>query len=398
MNDDGKKILYYQCFSGISGDMNLGALVDLGVPADYLLGELKKLELSNVTISFSKESRHEIYGTNATVSVSHPTRIARKLKDIYEIIEEADIAPVVKTTARKIFQTLAEAEGKIHDKSPEQIHFHEVGGEDAIIDIVGSALAFHYLNVDEVWSSTVELGQGFVKSAHGIIPIPAPATTEILKNKPVHLGGTDFESTTPTGAAILSTLVTKFTDDPEITIQKTGYGVGKHQGSTRPNLLRIFLATHNKSSVLLTNLAEEIECTIDDMNPEWYDWIMKKLFEAGANDVTLTPILMKKNRPGMKLSVLCPGDKADGIGIALLRETTTIGYRRRQVRKYSLTRKVNTVQTRYGKVRIKESYLEKELITRKPEYEDCRKIAIDTGLPLRKIYEEIDRFLTKMDK
>jgi len=398
MHNTCKKILYYQCFSGISGDMNLGALADMGVPEDFLVREIKKLGLSNVTVTFKKESRHAIYGTEATVAVNHPTHIPRKLKDIYEIIDDADIQERVKETAKHIFHILSQAEGKIHKKSPEAIHFHEVGGEDAIVDIVGAALAFHYLGVDEVWASTVELGQGFVKSAHGVIPVPAPATTEILKDKPVHFGGTGFETTTPTGAAILAGLVTKFTDDPAMTIRKTGYGIGKHKDATRPNLLRVFLAENSDCSGLQEDFAEMIECTIDDMNPEFYDWIMEKLFRAGASDVTLTPVIMKKSRPGTVLSVLCPVEHADDIGMILLTETTSLGYRRRQVRKNSLSRKTETLQTRYGQVRIKKSYLGNQLINQKPEYDDCRRLASEQNIPIKQVYEEIYSLLNRQDK
>ena len=393
-----KKILYYQCFSGISGDMNMGAMVDLGVPEDYLVGELEKIELSNVKVSFKKDSRNAIYGTHATVSVMHPTLVSRNLRDIREIIDDTPLDQAVKETAKAIFQVLAEAEAKVHRSSPEKIHFHEVGGEDAIIDIVGAAIAFHYLQVDEVWASTIEMGQGFVKSAHGIIPVPAPATVEILKNKPLHFGGTDFETTTPTGAAILSTLVTRFTDDPGLAILQTGYGIGNHKGTSRPNLLRTFLAESIENTDLSEDVAEEIECTIDDMNPEWYDWIITRLFEAGALDVTLTPVFMKKNRPGMKICVLAPVEKSNGIGLILLKETTTIGFRRRRVRKNFLVRKISYLDTRYGKVRIKEAYLGNALINRKPEYDDCRKIAMDQNIPLKQLYEEINILLNDADR
>jgi len=378
--------------------MNLGAMVDLGVPEEYLIGELEKLELSNVKVSFEKDSRNAIYGTNAMVTVTHPTQVSRNLKEIREIIDDTSLNQAVKDTAKAIFQVLAEAEAKIHRSSPEKIHFHEVGGEDAIIDIVGAAIAFHYLQVDEVWASTIELGQGFVKSAHGTLPVPAPATVEILKNKPVHFGGADFETTTPTGAAILATLVTRFTDDPGMSILQMGYGIGKHQRTSRPNLLRTFLAESIENTNLGEEIAEEIECTLDDMNPEWYDWIITRLFEAGAQDVTLTPVFMKKNRPGMKICVLAPVEKSNRIGLILLKETTTIGFRRRRVRKNFLVRKISSLDTRYGKVRIKEAYLGDTLINRKPEYDDCRKIAMDQNLPLKQLYNEINILLNDADR
>ena len=398
MDQINRKILYYQCYSGISGDMNLGALVDLGVPADHLIRELNKLGLSNVSISFSKEAANAIYGTNATVIVTHPTYIARRLKDIHAVIDDSGLDANIKKTAKSIFGVLAEAEAKVHHSDPDKIHFHEVGGEDAIIDIVGAAIAFHYLNVDEVQASTIELGQGFVKSAHGILPVPAPATVEILKHKPVHLGGADFETTTPTGAAILVSLVNTFTDAPDFTILKTGYGIGKHKAANRPNMLRVFLAEKQRISGWEEDTAEEIECTIDDMNPEWYDWIIEKLLEAGAQDVTLTPVIMKKNRPGMKICVLSPAEKVREIGKILLQETTTIGFRWRQVSKTFLTRNTITLETPYGTVRIKEAYMDNTLINRKPEYDDCRKIAQDHHLPIKQVYDIIFNLLHNNDQ
>ncbi len=393
-----RKILYYQCFSGISGDMNLAALTHLGVPPDYLAGELEKLGLTNVKIRFEEASQNAIYGTKVTVEVAHPTGITRRLQDVYEIIEEAGLEEAVTDTAKRIFAKLAEAEGKIHNKPPDKIHFHEVGGEDAIIDITGAALAWHYLKVDEVWASTVELGSGFVKSAHGVLPVPAPATTEILRGMPVHLGGAGFETTTPTGAAILATLVSQFTDSPRMNVTGTGYGIGHHPGDQRPNMLRVFLGEYEPVTGPGEEEAEEIECTIDDMNPEWYDWIINRLLEAGAQDVILTPVIMKKNRPGMKIYVLCPVEKAGEIGMMLFRETTTLGYRHRRVSKKSLERKISLLDTPYGQVRIKEAYLEGRRVNRKPEYDDCRRIAGERNLPVKQVYEEIIRYLHENDQ
>ncbi len=388
-----KKILYYQCFSGISGDMNLAAMVDLGVPADHLKKELEKLALSNVKIHFRRESRNAIFGIQATVEVTHPTHLSRKLQDIYEIIDEAALERAVAETAKEIFRKLAEAEGKIHNKPPDKIHFHEVGGEDAIIDIVGASIAYHYLKVDEVWASTVELGSGFVKSAHGVLPVPAPATALLLEGIPVRLGGAGFETTTPTGAAILATLVSRFTDEPAMTLQQSGYGIGHHKGEQRPNMLRLFVGEVVTESGTYTDRAEELECTIDDMDPQWYEWLISRLFKEGAQDVTLTPVIMKKGRPGTRVTVLSPPEKTSSLGELLLTETTTIGYRRRTVEKHTLQRKERILQTPYGEVRIKESYLQGRLITRKPEYDDCRQIAARHHLPLPEVYKEIEKLM-----
>ena len=373
--------------------MNLGAMVDLGVPRDYLSAELEKLGLSNVSLRFEESAVNAIHGTKATVEVSHPTHVSRKLKDIFEIIDDAGLDAAVAATAKEIFSVLAGAEGKVHNRPPDKIHFHEVGGEDAIIDIVGASLALHYLEVDEVWASTVELGSGFVRSAHGTLPVPAPAVTAILRDMPVHLGGADFETTTPTGAAILAALVTSFTDDPSLTIRQTGYGIGHHKGDKRPNMLRVFLGEAHTGEGPLTDEAVELECTIDDMDPQWYEWLMTRLFDEGAQDVALTPVVMKKGRPGTRVTVLSPTERAEALGLLLLTETTTIGYRRRAVEKRTLQRKEVVLQTPYGEVRIKESYLGDRLITRKPEYDDCRRIAAEKGLPLPLVYQEIEKII-----
>ncbi len=392
-----KRILYYQCFSGISGDMNLAALIDLGLPEEVLLQDLEKLRLTNVKVHIRKEELHSLRGTRVDVEVKHSTHAARRLAEIHEVIDEAGLEPGVTAMAKKIFRILAEAEGKVHGKAPEKIHFHEVGGEDALIDIVGAAIALHYLNVDEVWASTVEAGSGFVEVAHGVLPVPAPATSEILRGIPVHLGGASFETVTPTGAAILAATVTRWTDTPAFAIEATGYGLGHHPGDQRPNMLRLFLAT-TCHEPLPEEILEELVCTLDDMDPQWYDWLTERLFEEGALDVTLTPVIMKKGRPGTQVSVLCTPPDAERLGDVLLRESTTIGYRRNEVSRVALPRTFSEVETPLGKVRVKESFSGEEVITRKAEYEDCRRIAREKGLPLRKVCEEVERYLHEHKK
>jgi pyridinium-3,5-bisthiocarboxylic acid mononucleotide nickel chelatase len=384
------QILYYHCFSGISGDMNLGAMVDLGVPESYLKETIAALTLPGVTLTFEQDARNGIYGTKATVEVAYPEKTHRTLKDIETIIRQADLSGEIRETALRVFMNLAEAEAGIHHKSVDTIHFHEVGGEDAMVDIVGAAAAFHYLHPDEVWTSMVELGSGFVHAAHGVMPVPAPATQALLAHAPVHIGGTDIEATTPTGAAILKTLTSRYVPDPSFIIKKTGYGVGHAVTGKRPNLLRVHLAEADDVRKELNNTAAEIlECTLDDMNPEWYEHIMEQLFNAGAADVTLTPVIMKKNRPGMIISVLSPVEKSTTLGDILLRESTSPGYRKYKVDKTWLDRKIVSFETSLGNVQVKESYRGEEIFTRKPEYEDCRRIAREKGIPLKSVYEQI---------
>ncbi|NOY36746.1 MAG: nickel pincer cofactor biosynthesis protein LarC [Chlorobi bacterium] len=391
------QILYYHCFSGISGDMNLGAMADLGIPETYLQEIIARLNLPGVELVFEKDSRNSIFGTKATVKISGNTTHHRTLKNIEKMIRDAEFSDEITTTALDIFQHLAEAEADIHHKTPDTIHFHEVGGEDAIVDIVGAAAAYHYLHPDEVWTSVVELGNGLVKTAHGTMPVPAPATAALLKDTPVHIGGTDMEATTPTGAAILKTLTTRYVSDPLFIIKKTGYGIGHTISEIRPNLLRVHLAEipRNKPS-FHTSEADILECNLDDMNPEWFEHIMDALFKAGAADVTLTPVVMKKNRPGMVISVLSPVNKSQMLGEVLLRETTSLGYRRYRVEKSFLDRRIITLETSLGKVNIKESYFGDQVFTRKPEYEDCRRIAQAKGMPLKKVYERIWEEISKI--
>lgn len=384
------QILYYHCFAGISGDMNLGAMADLGVPVDYLKSVVDQLNLPGVALDFTEDERNGIYGTRATVTCNPAKKVSRKLADIEEIITSADLPEAVIRTAMEMFRNLAEAEARIHRKTPETIHFHEVGGEDAMVDIVGAAAAYHYLSPDEVWTSEIELGSGTIKAAHGVLPVPAPATALILENAPVHIGGTDIEATTPTGAAILKTLTTKFVPAPAFNIRKTGIGVGQSRTGKRPNILRVHLAeTDSQEQEYNLEQAFMLECTVDDMNPEWYEHIMDRLFHAGAADVTLTPVIMKKNRPGMIISVLCTDEASKTIGNLLLTETTSLGYRKINVEKTFLDRRIRSVETSLGTVRVKESYSAGKVYTRKPEYEDCRKIALEKGISLKEVYQKV---------
>jgi uncharacterized protein (TIGR00299 family) protein len=390
------KILYYDCFSGISGDMNLAAIIDLGLEKNYLLTELKKLKLGGYKIKFSKEQRSDITGTRIdVVTESSENQTHRNLSDIEKIIDTSDLNKQVKSLSKRIFQKLGKAEAHVHNKSISKIHFHEVGAIDSIIDIVGAAICYDYFRFDKIFSSSVELGGGFVKASHGTLPVPAPATVEILKNVPTRIGGANFETTTPTGAAILSTMVNNFTDKINMVIHKTGYGVG-HKATELPNLLRVFVGEtepEQYSDKEKETKACMIECNIDDMNPEWYDYIMEKLFNQEVQDVFFTPLIMKKNRPAVKISILCSPDQTDDIKKLLFTETTTLGLRSYLVDKTALERKLSKLSTKYGEVTVKSAYYRNKLIHSKPEYEDCKRIAKEKNIPIREVLKHINTLL-----
>jgi uncharacterized protein (TIGR00299 family) protein len=403
------KVLYYDCFSGISGDMNLGAMVDLGVDPEYLKSELKKLHVDNFKVEFKTDQRKGITGTRAHVMIMKKKakslaagheqhNHSRNLNDIKEIINHSSLNDFVKKLSLDIFQRIAEAEAKIHGKSIDEIHFHEVGAIDSIVDIVGAAICIDYIKPDEIISSSVEVGGGFVKCEHGIFPVPAPATAEILKNIPIKSGAVQSETTTPTGAAILASLVNEFTDKIQFTIHKTGYGIGSEDFSI-PNVLRVHLGEFAGQSVSGEDVhtASLIECNIDDMNPEMYGHIMDLLFEKGADDVFITPIIMKKARPASKLSVLCSPETDGEITNILLTHTTSFGVRKQKVDKVVLKREFQKIMTRYGPVTLKTAIYKGKRLKSKPEYEDCVRIAKENNIPVHLIYQEINRLIANLN-
>lgn len=411
------KILYYDCFSGISGDMNLGALVDLGVDQSYLVNELEKLGIKGYSITFSADQRKGITGTKANVALTdetgriqpsftfdalksvtqkqsqsqqHSHEPSRNYADIRKLIHSSQLNDNVKQLSIDIFHKVAEAEAYVHGKSIDEVHFHEVGAIDSIVDIVGAAICIDFLKPDKILSSSVQLGCGMVKCAHGIFPVPAPATAEILKGKPVKLGAVPVETTTPTGAAILAALVNEFTDMPELNITRIGYGIG-HRDTAIPNVLRVYLAeTLEKStSGYLHSSSVMVECNIDDMNPEACEYIMDKLFETGAEDVFIQSIIMKKSRPAIKISVLTPSSVVSRVEDILLLESSTLGIRKYEVQKTMLHRTSKTIDTQWGPVRIKMGLVNDKIVKSKPEYEDCARIARLNNIRLTDVYNEI---------
>jgi hypothetical protein len=414
------KILYLDCFSGISGDMFLGAMLDLGLDEKIFLDELRKLPLSGFEVEIKKSESGGITGTDVYVK-AHEHHPHRGLKHIYEIIDGSGLKPEVKQKSKEAFLKLAMAEGKIHGKSPEQIHFHEVGAVDSIVDIVGSHILMDMLKPDKVCASPVNVGSGTVECAHGTLPVPAPATMEILKGMPVYSRGEEGELTTPTGALLLSSFVNEFTNIPMGITKKTGYGLGKARRSS-PNVLRaVLLDTFeietgkefnipgNKTGGDLRNagyLAEDIlkdgfdhdevavlEANIDDMNPQLYDEIMESLFEKGALDVFLTPIIMKKTRPAVKLTCICTVDKKIKLTETILRETTTIGVRETEMARTKLFREIKKVDTPLGQINIKISRKDNEIIRVTPEYEDLKKMAKEKGLSVQDVYGKIMKYI-----
>lgn len=418
------KILFYDCFSGISGDMNLGAMIDLGVDPDYLRNELKKLNVGGYEITVNKALKKGIEGTKVEVildsekkSESKPkinlqgfkvasgtqvlpviqtnTHHDRTYSDIKHLIETSSLSTKVKELSLDMFYRIGVAEGKIHGKPLSEVHFHEVGAVDSIVDIVGAAICIDYLKPDKIISTPPQLGGGFVKCAHGTFPVPAPATSEILKGIPVKTGAVNFETTTPTGAAILASLCSSFSEKNEFIPEKIAYGIG-HKDFDIPNVLRVMFVTgSNTSSNWDTEKSKLLECNIDDMSPESFGYIMNLLFEAGAHDVFFEPLMMKKNRPAQKISVLVKETLLDKILSIIFTETSTLGIRVLDCEKKMLQRKSQTLETPWGPVKIKYGLLNGEIIKAKPEFDDCAKIASENKIPVLKVMEEINR-LTKL--
>ncbi|PKK82571.1 MAG: TIGR00299 family protein [candidate division Zixibacteria bacterium HGW-Zixibacteria-1] len=378
------KAIYFDCFAGISGDMTLGALVDAGLDIEKLKTELAKLKLEGYTITTEKVTKNGITGTKVNVQIEEQ-KAHRHLKHINEIIDNSDLGDDIKQAGKKIFLRLAEAEAKIHNTTIEKIHFHEVGAIDAIIDIVGSVIGIKLLGIEKIYASRIHVGRGFVDCRHGKIPVPAPATVELLKDVPVFSTGIEKELTTPTGAAIISTLADSFGNLPAMNIGQIGYGAGTSDLEI-PNLLRVMIGEVAKSDYE-TDAVTVIETNIDDMNPEFYEYVSEKLFKQGALDVYTSPVYMKKSRPGVLLSVIADNDRIDDIISILFSETTTIGVRMHQVERMKLQREITTVNTIYGDIRVKISKYKGQIKNIAPEYDDCKKIADENNIPLKDIYD-----------
>lgn len=388
------KILYFDCFSGISGDMTVGALLDLGIDQAAFHDQLSRLQLGGYRLEIAKKPKNGIMATdfdvilldeyNHTHNHQHSHALNRNLKDIEEIIDNSGLAVEIKEPSLKIFRELAVAEAKVHGKELNEIHFHEVGAIDSIVDIVSTAICINMLKVDAIYASPLNTGSGQVSCAHGLLPVPAPATLEILRGVPVYSSGVRAELVTPTGAAIIKTLAQDFIALPPLLVESSGYGSGKRE-LDNPNLLRVVLGSslEDKGRLLL------LETAIDDMSPEIYSYLSPMLMEKGALDVYLTPIYMKKNRPGVLLTVLCRVSDTHLLKEIIFRETTTLGIRKIAVERDELERESMTIESSWGPVRIKVAGREGVILKYAPEYEDCQRIASEQGLPLKDVYSKL---------
>ncbi|MFO7964698.1 MAG: nickel pincer cofactor biosynthesis protein LarC [Desulfobacterales bacterium] len=385
-------VAYFDCFSGISGDMTLGAFTDLGVPVDWLKQTIAQAPLSGFDIRVEPVSRNGIHADRVDVVVEND-QPSRDYVAIRSLIEKSPFSARVKQISLDILEHIAVAEAKIHDCPKDRVHFHEVGGVDAIVDILGTALCIEYLDIDDFSASRIPTGCGFTASMHGTIPIPAPATAAILKGVPTY--GTDipFELVTPTGAAIIVSLSRAFGPRPEMVVERIGYGAGRRELESQPNLLRVMLGraidTPPKLSTLLEDDIVVLETNIDDMNSEHFGYVMEKLQSAGALDICWIPVYMKKNRPGIIAQVLCRFDHQQSIMGILLSETTSLGIRSYDVHRYMLDRKEIVVETVYGKIRAKEIKTIDGGHRIAPEYEACKGTAAEHGIPLQDVYEAV---------
>jgi uncharacterized protein (TIGR00299 family) protein len=381
------KIAYFDCFAGISGDMTLGALIGAGADPERLREGLAGLGVGGYRIEVGKKMTGPIEATDVCVLLDdRHHHHHRRLKDIREMIRGAELSDRVKRTAEGIFLRLAEAEGRVHGSSPEEVHFHEVGAVDAIVDIVGAALCIEMLGWPKVVASPMPTFHGYAKGSHGTFPLPAPATAEILRGVPWRKLDIEGELVTPTGAAIIREIASGFGPLPAMTVESIGYGAGKSDFGI-PNALRVMIGEEAAVSVSPAESVTIIETNIDDLNPQFYETAMERLFAAGALDVFLTPIQMKKNRLGTLLSVICDPDLAEAIATIILAETSTFGVRISRWERICLERRWEDVVTEFGVIRIKIGERAGRPITASPEYEDCKRASIEHGAPIRHVHE-----------
>jgi uncharacterized protein (TIGR00299 family) protein len=379
------KIAYFDCFSGVSGDMILGALIDAGFDIRELESELSKLKISGYKVKTEKTGRKGISGIKFSVDVIEQNA-ERTLKDIVEIVDQSELDDDIKESSKKTFKELSMVEAKVHDQSVEEIHFHEVGGIDSIIDVIGSLIGIKKLGIEATYSSKIHVGTGFVECRHGVLPVPAPATLEMLKGVPIYSKGVEAELATPTGVCILKTLSKSFGIMPEMKVDKVGYGAGSRELEI-PNLLRVYVGEtdereYEKDEVIL------IETNIDDMNPQLSAYASEMLLKQGALDVFMTPIFMKKNRLGTLLSVLTTQDKFDEVLSTVFSETTTLGVRIHHLERKKLSRQIVSVKTRFGEIKLKVGKVGNQIKNIAPEYESCKEIAMKQGIPIKEVYYE----------
>lgn len=384
-----ERILYFDIVNGISGDMTIATLLDLGISKEVFLEEINKLNLGDeFNINIQEENENGIVGTKVEV-ITKEVNAHRHLSDIYEIIDKSSLNEYVKENAKKIFMVIAEAEAKVHGTTIDKIHFHEVGAIDSIVDVVSACILVDLLCVDKIYATTVPVGSGFVKCDHGIMPVPAPATIEILKDVPIKLNTVKGECTTPTGAAIIKTLCDDFVDVLELEVKQIGYGIG-HKKFEIPNILRTVLGVKKKEEFIY-----EIIANIDDMSSEVYSYVYEKFINDGALDIYTQSIYMKKNRPATKLCILCKEEDLNKFIDLMILQTSTFGIRYSKYNRVTLDRKFTKIETEYGKITVKLGYYNGQLIRITPEYEDCKKISINKNIPLNSLVNNINYLINK---
>ena len=381
------KTLYFDCFAGASGDMILGALIAAGVEPEQFKHELARLGVEGYSIEFEKVDRSGISATHARVQVE-PEHKHRHLTDILKIIDDSNLSECVKDRANQIFSRLAEAEARVHNQPLDKVHFHEVGALDAIVDVVGAAICFELLGIDRFVSSSLHVGSGTVEMDHGRFPVPPPAVAELLNGVPFYSTEIAGELLTPTGAAIITTVCSGYGPIPRMKLQSTGYGAGTREYQKFPNALRVLIGEETVSDASGLTVADEqrlwmIETNMDDISPQILGHVMERAFELGALDCYFTSVQMKKNRPGVLLSVLCAAEQRAALNEMLFSETTTLGVRAYEVERRALQREVVTVETQYGPIDVKVARLNGHVVKEMPEYEQCRQAARAAEVPLR---------------
>lgn len=378
------KTAFLDCFSGISGDMFLGALLDAGLPLKELKQGLQTLPVGNYRLEMNRETRNGVSGTRVIVKYERDAHVQRDLGSILEIIRKGDLSESVKKKSSKVFERIARVEGMIHNLPPGEVHFHEVGAVDSIIDIVGSIFGTEYLGINSIAVSALPLGSGFMETDHGMLPIPSPATIALLKEVPVFDSGIRHEMVTPTGAALVTALADSFGKMPAMAVETVGYGVGSRELPDRPNLLRILIG--DRQADRETDSVVVLDTNLDDTSPEWMGYLMERLFKAGALDVAFFPVQMKKNRPGVQIQVMGRPDQRDNLMEIIFRESGALGVRYRYSRRKVLIRTTTEVESPWGKIMVKKALMRDNSPRFLPEYEACMEIALKNNQPLREIY------------
>lgn len=388
------KTLYFDCFAGASGDMILGAMVDAGVDSRVLREQLSLLGVEGFSVEFEIVNRSGLSATYARVKTAHE-HTHRNLADILKIIFASGLSEGVKHRAAKIFSRLAEAEARVHNEPVDHVHFHEVGALDAIVDVVGASICFELLAIDRFFCSPLHVGSGTVEMSHGRFPVPPPAVTELLKGVPFYSTEIAGELLTPTGAAIITTVADEYGAIPQMTVEQVGYGAGTREYDKFPNVLRVLLGEADSQTATDERLWM-IETNIDDLSPQIIGHVMDRVFELGALDCYFTPVQMKKNRPGVLLSILCSKREKEAVMHLLFTETTTLGVRSYEIERRALERNIVSVETQYGPIDVKVAHLNGRIVNEMPEFDQCRLAAKNADVPLKVVEEAVRLALAQM--